>query len=148
MTTFAILVGHELFIACAERDERRVWSAQLIVGVAIAYLAYFHVIRFGHGWSMYLVLSSGLLLWGVSRIAERRTSTAVLVRPFQTTALWLPAATVGLAIGFITAAPIARWLGLDDPWLVRAGFVGLWAQMNYQQMKEKLLDEVKRTFKP
>ena len=25
-------------------------------------------------------------------------------------------------------------LGLDDPWLVRAAFVGIWAQMNYEQL--------------
>jgi O-antigen/teichoic acid export membrane protein len=56
-------------------------------------------------------------------------------------------ATVGLVLGFVFAAPIADWLNLGhhtghgihrvwhgDPWLVRAGFVGLWAQMNYAQM--------------
>jgi O-antigen/teichoic acid export membrane protein len=43
-------------------------------------------------------------------------------------------ATLGLAAGFAAADPLARWLHLDDPWLVRAGFVGLWAQMNYAQL--------------
>ncbi len=56
-------------------------------------------------------------------------------------------ATLGLAIGWAFAAPLAHWLNLGhtsghaphqvfhaDPWLVRAGFVGLWAQMNYAQM--------------
>src|ERR1700675_3772890 len=43
-------------------------------------------------------------------------------------------ATIGLVVGFAAAHPLARWLHLDDPWLVRAGFVGLWAQMNYAQM--------------
>jgi O-antigen/teichoic acid export membrane protein len=43
-------------------------------------------------------------------------------------------ATLGLAIGFAAAHPLARWLHLGDPWLVRAGFVGLWAQMNYAQL--------------
>jgi O-antigen/teichoic acid export membrane protein len=43
-------------------------------------------------------------------------------------------ATLGLAIGFAAAGPLTRWLNLDDPWLVRAGFVGLWAQMNYAQL--------------
>ena len=52
------------------------------------------------------------------------------------TAFWftMGMATVGLAIGFAAADPLARWLHLDDPWLVRAGFVGLWAQMNYSQL--------------
>jgi O-antigen/teichoic acid export membrane protein len=43
-------------------------------------------------------------------------------------------ATLGLAIGFIAADAFSRWLHLGDPWLVRAGFVGLWAQMNYAQL--------------
>jgi O-antigen/teichoic acid export membrane protein len=43
-------------------------------------------------------------------------------------------ATLGLVVGFAAAHPLSRWLHLDDPWLVRAGFVGLWAQMNYAQL--------------
>jgi O-antigen/teichoic acid export membrane protein len=44
-------------------------------------------------------------------------------------------ATVGLALGVVLATPIAHLLHLgDDPWLVRAGAVGLWAQMNYAQL--------------
>jgi O-antigen/teichoic acid export membrane protein len=43
-------------------------------------------------------------------------------------------ATLGLVVGFAAADPLARWLHLGDPWLVRAGFVGLWAQMNYAQL--------------
>ena len=44
-------------------------------------------------------------------------------------------ATLGLALGLIFAAPIAHLLQLgDDPSLVRAGAVGLWAQTNYQQL--------------
>jgi O-antigen/teichoic acid export membrane protein len=44
-------------------------------------------------------------------------------------------ATLGLVAGFAAATPIAHALKLgDDPWLVRAAFVGLWADMNYQQL--------------
>ncbi len=43
-------------------------------------------------------------------------------------------ATLGLVVGMLLADPIARFLNVGDPWLVRAGFVGLWAQMNYAQM--------------
>ena len=52
------------------------------------------------------------------------------------TAFWftMGMATLGLALGVIFAAPLSRALGLDDPWLVRAGFVALWANMNYAQM--------------
>ncbi|CAB4706738.1 MAG: oligosaccharide flippase family protein [Actinobacteria bacterium] len=64
--------------------------------------------------------------------AEDDAGRTLVVR----TSFWftMVAATAGLLVGFAVAAPIATWLGLDDPWLVRAGFVGLWAQMNYQQM--------------
>src|SRR5213076_931013 len=43
--------------------------------------------------------------------------------------------TAGLVVGFVLATPLAHGLKLgDDPWLVRAAFVGLWAQMNYEQL--------------
>jgi O-antigen/teichoic acid export membrane protein len=53
------------------------------------------------------------------------------------TAFWftMGMATVGLVLGFVLATPLAHVLRLgDDPWLVRAGAVGLWAQMNYAQL--------------
>jgi O-antigen/teichoic acid export membrane protein len=53
------------------------------------------------------------------------------------TSFWftMTMATAGLIVGFVFATEIAHWLRLgDDPWLVRAGFVGLWAQMNYEQL--------------
>jgi len=53
------------------------------------------------------------------------------------TSFWftMAMATVGLAVGLAFADPIGHALGLGhDPWLVRAGAVGLWAQTNYQQL--------------
>src|SRR6188472_175034 len=53
------------------------------------------------------------------------------------TSFWftMTMATAGLIVGFVLADPIAHVLKLgDDPWLVRAAFVGLWAQMNYEQL--------------
>jgi O-antigen/teichoic acid export membrane protein len=52
------------------------------------------------------------------------------------TSFWftMAMATLGLAVGLLVAAPLSDALKLDDPWIVRAGFVGLWAQMNYAQM--------------
>ena len=52
------------------------------------------------------------------------------------TSFWftMASATVGLVAGVVLAAPIADVLGLDDPNLVRAAFVGIWAQMNYEQL--------------
>jgi O-antigen/teichoic acid export membrane protein len=52
------------------------------------------------------------------------------------TSFWftMASATLGLAAGFLLGGPIADTLGLDDPWLVRAAFVGIWAQMNFEQL--------------
>src|SRR3954451_14613763 len=53
------------------------------------------------------------------------------------TSFWftMTMATAGLIVGCLLATPIAHALKLgDDPWLVRAAFVGLWAQMNYEQL--------------
>src|SRR5579871_2486745 len=53
------------------------------------------------------------------------------------TSFWftMATATLGLVVGVVFADPIGHWLGLGhDPWLVRAGAVGLWAQTNYQQL--------------
>ncbi len=54
------------------------------------------------------------------------------------TSFWftMTTATAGLAAGVVAAAPLAELLGLeeDGTTLVRAAFVGLWAQMNYEQL--------------
>ena len=54
------------------------------------------------------------------------------------TSFWftMGSATLGLAAGWIAAQPIADLLSLGhgQAWLVRAAFVGLWAQMNYEQL--------------
>ena len=53
------------------------------------------------------------------------------------TAFWftMTSSTIGLVAGVVFAAPIGHALQLgDDPSLVRAGAVGLWAQANYQQL--------------
>ena len=65
-----------------------------------------------------------------SKDDERRT---LIVR----TTFWftMAMATVGLVLGVALASPISHLLKLgNDPWLVRAAAVGLWAQMNYQQL--------------
>jgi len=62
---------------------------------------------------------------------DERRRTLVVRTSFWFT---MATATLGLAAGCALAGPLADWLRLDDPWLVRAGFVGLWAQMNYAQL--------------
>jgi O-antigen/teichoic acid export membrane protein len=65
--------------------------------------------------------------------AKDESQRTLLVR----TSFWftMTMATAGLIAGFAVASPLAHALKLgDDPWLVRAAFVGLWAQMNYEQL--------------
>ena len=52
------------------------------------------------------------------------------------TSFWFTMAmsTLGLVLGWIFASAISDFLKIDDDTLVRAAFVGLWAQMNYEQL--------------
>ena len=63
------------------------------------------------------------------------------------TAFWftMASATAGLVAGVLLAEPIADLLGLDDANLVRAGFVGVWAQMNYEQLTSLFRAEERST---
>ena len=64
------------------------------------------------------------------------------------TSFWftMAMATVGLVLGVVFAGAISHWIGLgNDPWLVRAGAVGLWAQTNYQQLTNLFRAEERST---
>lgn len=52
------------------------------------------------------------------------------------TSFWftMAMATLGLAAGLALAEPLADLFGIADVNVVRAGFVGTWAQMNYEQL--------------
>jgi O-antigen/teichoic acid export membrane protein len=76
------------------------------------------------------VSSAFFRFWFDSPEPERR-------RTVLRTSFWftMGMATLGLVAGWAFAAPIADALSLEgEEWLVRAQFVGLWAQMNYEQL--------------
>ena len=76
------------------------------------------------------VSSAFFRFWFDSPDAERR-------RTVLRTSFWftMGMATFGLVAGWAFASPIADALSLDgEVWLVRAQFVALWAQMNYEQL--------------
>jgi O-antigen/teichoic acid export membrane protein len=75
------------------------------------------------------ISSAFFRFWFDSQDAARRL--LVLRTSFWFT---MASATAGLAAGWLLASPISDSLNLDDPWLVRAAFVGIWAQMNYEQL--------------
>jgi O-antigen/teichoic acid export membrane protein len=65
------------------------------------------------------------------------TAAAARLRVLRTS-FWftMSTATLGLVVGWLFASQISAALNLgdDQDWLVRAAFVGLWAQMNYEQL--------------
>src|SRR6476619_630240 len=71
------------------------------------------------------------------RVEIITAATAVLAIFLQlgiASAFWftMAMATLVLLVGVLFAPQISHLLGLGhDPWLVRAGAVGLWAQTNY-----------------
>jgi O-antigen/teichoic acid export membrane protein len=75
------------------------------------------------------------------------TKDAAQRRLVVRTSFWftMASATAGLVAGLLLAAPVADLLGLDDPTLVRAGFVGIWAQMNYEQLTSLFRAEERST---
>jgi O-antigen/teichoic acid export membrane protein len=64
--------------------------------------------------------------------AKTERDRVVVVR----TSFWftMTMATAGLVVGLVFAGDIANALNGMTPGLVRAAFVGLWAQMNYEQL--------------
>jgi O-antigen/teichoic acid export membrane protein len=63
------------------------------------------------------------------------------------TSFWftMGSATAGLAAGLLLAPRLADLLQLGDAALVRAGFVGIWAQMNYEQLTSLFRAEERST---
>jgi hypothetical protein len=129
---FAILIATELHVACRKQEVGRVWIAEALVAVAVGYFALFHVISFGRGISMFVLLALGFVLWGLSRLAERRVDTKILVEPFETTALLLPLGVVVIAVGrHFLRDP--QWLGMNSlALLLASGFYF------YRAIEEKL----------
>src|SRR5581483_10107692 len=66
--TFTLLIGCESLAACRQRDESRVWLAEIFAGASLEFFAMFHVIEFGRGIAIFVVLGAGLLMWLVGRL--------------------------------------------------------------------------------
>lgn len=122
--TFLFYFVGEIIVGCRRNDERRIWVAEVVAGAAIAYFAFFGVIRFGHGYSMYLVLIAGFILSLVGYLAQRRPAIGVLARPFTITGKILPMVTVLIGVGrhihYIEIQKQAQWLGWNSLALLAA----------------------------
>jgi hypothetical protein len=96
---FGFFVMAELCLARLRNDERRVWVAEAIIGLAVAWYAMFGVINFGRGISMFVVFGIGMVLWVMGRIASNHESWKVFANPLRVTGVLMPLATVAIAIG-------------------------------------------------
>lgn len=117
------LAGVELWSASRDEDELRVWWAEVIVGIAVGYLAAFGVIELGRGLAMWAVLGCGLLLSLFGHVAGRESRTAICSRPFCLTGLYLPLVSVGLGLYRHFAYEQPAWRGANTlALLIAAGY--------------------------
>jgi hypothetical protein len=96
--TFVLLAASEGRAALRNNATHRAWCAEAILGASIAYFALFHVISFGRGISMFAVLLSGFVIFGISRVIARRSRLRVFAEPCHWTGLALPLVAACIAV--------------------------------------------------
>jgi hypothetical protein len=122
---------------CGESDETerfdgraaaqgRVWAALMIVAAGVGHLAMCGVITFGHGFSMFVVLGTGLLAWVISQLAARSAKTDFLTAPLAITGQCLPAVTVAIGLGRHFTDRHSIWLGMNSLALLMAAAFYFW----------------------
>jgi hypothetical protein len=116
----------ELLSAVRYQDEKHVWTAQAVIGAAVGYFFWFHVISFGRGISMFVVLSIGLVLYVAGLLAARRDDTKLFARPFLITGLWMPLVAVGIGIFRHFAYDYVVWHGMNSLAILLAGGFYFW----------------------
>jgi hypothetical protein len=124
--TFILLVISELWAACRDRDEFRVWIAEAIAGIAVGYFAWQGVIHFGHGTSMFVVLAIAVAARLLAWIAANRSATAIMARPFERTGMILPLATVLIGLYRHATHVHPTWLGMNSLGLLLAAAFYFW----------------------
>lgn len=129
---FALLALHEFFTACRRQSEESVWTAQAILAVGVAYFAWFRVIHFGRGISMFVVFAAGVLFWIVSQVVRRWPAGAIMARPLKQTALVLPAVTVMIALYRHFAGPGHLFPGHNSLAVLLAGGFYFWRGIEQQ----------------
>jgi hypothetical protein len=139
---FACVVLAELWAACLVQREERVWAAEALAATAAAYFAYFRVVTFGRGTSMFALLGIGALLWLAGQWAARRRVTAVLTRPLALTGMWMPLAAVGIGVGRHLLGAPRPWLGANSLALLLAAGFYFWRGLERRRSPLLLLSAV------
>jgi hypothetical protein len=140
--TFAIVVAGNLWQACRTRDVRRVWIAEALTGAAFAYFILFGVIQLGRGAAPFLLLGSGLALYGAGQITARRQPVAILSQPFLLTGMLLPMAAVVLAAGRHLIGSSTTMLGMNSLVLLGAAAFYFWHGLELRQRRLVVLSAI------
>jgi len=125
-TTFAIVIASNLRDGCRSKSVARVWWAEGLAGLALAYFALFRVVHFGNGLAPFALLGTGFAIWGAGRWAGGRQSIAVIARPFEITGMVLPMAAVVVAAGRHLAGFSSTTLGMNSLAMLAAAAFYFW----------------------
>ena len=126
LATFLCAILAEGISACVDRNENRIWIAIGLAAAAATYLAWLHVIMFGSGKGMFIVLGVAIVLWFAREAASRHPRLGTLVRPFGKTAFVLPLVAVGFGVYRHLTYAHPEWKGLNSLALLLAGGFYFW----------------------
>jgi hypothetical protein len=100
-----------LFGAWRDQIEIRVWNAMSLVGVILAYLFHWHLLRVDGQIAMFALLGTGVVAWSVGKALVGRGRLAIFSRPLVDAGYRLPA--LNLAVALFKQATVAEpsWLG-------------------------------------
>lgn len=140
--TFAIVITGNLWQACRLQDVKRVWLAESLTGVAFAYFILFGVIELGSGAAPFLLLGTGLGLFGAGQISASRSPVAILSQPFLRTGMLLPMAAVVLATGRHLLGSATTMLGMNSLVLLGAAAFYFWHGLELRQRRLVVLSAI------
>ncbi|MBI2826973.1 MAG: hypothetical protein HYX69_20040 [Planctomycetia bacterium] len=130
MAAFAMVVAHEARSAYVTQSSDRVWTAELVAGLAIAYLVIFGIVPIGQPYAMFVVLVLGVLAWTVGRGLRRRGRFDVFAQPLELTGAILPLVTTALGVArhlhVIGAPGPVTWLGTNSLAILLAAGLYFW----------------------
>jgi hypothetical protein len=140
--TFVLVIARSLWQACRRQDVRRVWAAEALAGIAFAYLALFGVIQLGSGLAPFILLGTGMTLWGIGQATTENRSVGILSPPFHVTGLVLPMAGVVLATGRHLAGISPTMLGINSLALFGAAAFYFWNGLALRRRRLVVLSAV------
>lgn len=117
--TFTLLITAEFYVALRKNSEVHVWKGLATIVAGVGLFAFFGVISFGRGWSMYLVLGLGFAFRLAAHFAQVSHTARVFVRPLGNVGMVLPGVAVGIGLvrhvlHFELGAKAVQWVGWNS----------------------------------